>query len=410
MHSIDAARLIGRILALGEIGRDPQGQLTRLAGSDSDRAGRDRLVGWLTDAGLEVVIDRIGNIFGIWRDETNAGEAPLMLGSHIDTVINAGVYDGCYGVLAALEVIETLKERGATPARPVIVAAFTNEEGVRYAPDMLGSLVYAGGLSVEAALSIVGTDGTTLGEELERIGYAGSTEPGFARPHAYVELHIEQGPALEREGFAIGAVENLQGISWQRITVDGVANHAGTTPMAMRRDAGLAAARVGLFLREHITRSNGPSVATIGTMRFEPDAINVIPSRAVFTVDLRDPDEDRLQALEMALADFLVRIGAEEGVEISVERLARFQPVTFDQGIVEMIEASASTRSLKSRRMTSGAGHDAQMIARIAPTAMIFVPSRDGISHNPREHTEPADLVAGANVLLDVVERMARSG
>ncbi|KQX42270.1 MULTISPECIES: Zn-dependent hydrolase [unclassified Ensifer] len=404
--SIDAARLIGRIRELGEIGRDAEGRLTRLAGSDNDKAGRNRLVAWIEAAGLDVAVDQIGNIFGIWRSEENSGEAPIMLGSHIDTVINAGIYDGCYGVLAALEVIETLKDRGVTPVRPIVVAAFTNEEGVRFAPDMLGSLVYAGGLPLDAALATIGTDGSSLGEELERIGYAGNIEPGFLKPHAYVELHIEQGPVLQREGFSIGAVENLQGISWQRVTIDGVANHAGTTPMAMRSDAGLAAARVGLFLREHIARSNAPSVATIGTMRFEPDAINVIPSRAAFTVDLRDPDEDRLQALEAALADFLVRIGAEEGVTISVERLARFQPVAFDQGIVAAVEASAKARGLKSRRMTSGAGHDAQMIARIAPTAMIFVPSRDGISHNPREHTEPDDLVAGANVLLDVVERM----
>ncbi|MBD9624492.1 Zn-dependent hydrolase [Ensifer sp. ENS06] len=404
--SIDAARLIGRIRELGEIGRDAEGRLTRLAGSDNDKAGRNRLVAWIEAAGLDVAVDQIGNIFGIWRSEENSGEAPIMLGSHIDTVINAGIYDGCYGVLAALEVIETLKDRGVTPARPIVVAAFTNEEGVRFAPDMLGSLVYAGGLPLDAAFATIGTDGSSLGAELERIGYAGNIEPGFLKPQAYVELHIEQGPVLQREGFAIGAVENLQGISWQRVTIDGIANHAGTTPMAMRSDAGLAAARVGLFLREHIARSNAPSVATIGTMRFEPDAINVIPSRAAFTVDLRDPDEDRLQALEAALADFLVRIGAEEGVTISVERLARFQPVAFDQGIVAAVEASAKARGLKSRRMTSGAGHDAQMIARIAPTAMIFVPSRDGISHNPREHTEPDDLVAGANVLLDVVERM----
>ncbi|WP_043626936.1 Zn-dependent hydrolase [Ensifer sp. ZNC0028] len=408
--SIDAARLIGRIRELGDIGRDAEGRLTRLAGSDNDKAGRDRLVAWIEAAGLDVAVDRIGNIFGIWRDDANGGEAPLLLGSHIDTVINAGIYDGCYGVLAALEVIETLRERGVTPTRPVVVAAFTNEEGVRFAPDMLGSLVYVGGLPLGAALATIGTDGSSLGEELERIGYAGNVEPGFLKPHAYVELHIEQGPVLQREGFAIGAVENLQGISWQRITIDGVANHAGTTPMAMRSDAGLAAARVGLFLREHIARSNAPSVATIGTMRFEPDAINVIPSRAVFTADLRDPDEERLQALETVLADFLARVAEEEGVEISVERLARFQPVVFDPAIVAAIEASARTRGLKSRRMTSGAGHDAQMLARIAPTAMIFVPSRDGISHNPREHTDPDDLVAGANVLLDVVERIACSG
>lgn len=408
-HSINAERLLAHIRELGAIGRDDRGQLTRLAASDTEKLGRDRLVGWIEAAGLDVAVDHIGNIFGIWSNQDNAEQLPLMLGSHIDTVINAGIYDGCYGVLAALEVIETLKEQGFISERPIVVAAFTNEEGARYAPDMLGSLVHVGGLAVEAALATLGTDGTTLGSELARIGYAGSVEPGSLKPHAYVELHIEQGPVLEREATTIGAVENLQGISWQRVTIDGVANHAGTTPMAMRCDAGLAAARVGLFLREHILRSNAPSVATIGTMRFEPDAINVIPSRAVFTVDLRDPDEDRLQALEAALSDFLCRLEQEEHVNVSVERLARFEPVIFDNAIVEAIEVSASARGLKSRRMTSGAGHDAQMIARIAPAAMIFVPSRDGISHNPREHTDPPDLIAGANVLLDVVERIAGS-
>ncbi|KOF17287.1 allantoate amidohydrolase [Ensifer adhaerens] len=408
-HSINAERLLAHIRELGAIGRDDRGQLTRLAASDTEKLGRDSLVGWIEAAGLDVAVDRIGNIFGIWSNQDNAEQLPLMLGSHIDTVINAGIYDGCYGVLAGLEVIETLKEQGFISERPIVVAAFTNEEGVRYAPDMLGSLVHVGGLAVEAALATLGTDGTTLGSELARIGYAGSVEPGSLKPHAYVELHIEQGPVLEREATTIGAVENLQGISWQRVTIDGVANHAGTTPMAMRCDAGLAAARVGLFLREHILRSNAPSVATIGTMRFEPDAINVIPSRAVFTVDLRDPDEDRLQALESALSDFLRHLEQEEHVNVSVERLARFEPVIFDSAIVEAIEVSASARGLKSRRMTSGAGHDAQMIARIAPAAMIFVPSRDGISHNPREHTNLADLVAGANILLDVVERIAGS-
>jgi N-carbamoyl-L-amino-acid hydrolase len=330
-----------------------------------------------------------------------------MIGSHIDTVIDAGIYDGCYGVLAGLEVIETLKRNGVAPARPVALAAFTNEEGVRYAPDMMGSLVFAGGLLVEAARATVGTDGSVLGAELERIGYAGTHAPGFLAPHAYLELHVEQGPVLERERVPIGAVENLQGISWQRVTIDGVANHAGTTPMSLRCDAGHAAARVVTFLRDRATASNTPTVATVGTMRFEPDAINVIPARATFTVDLRDPDEQRLQAEEAALAGYLERLAAAEGVTIAVERLARFEPVVFDAAIVRLIEEAARRRGLAVRRMTSGAGHDAQMIARIAPAAMIFVPSAGGISHNPNEHTEDADLVAGANVLLDVVATLA---
>ncbi|TJX58545.1 MAG: Zn-dependent hydrolase, partial [Mesorhizobium sp.] len=343
----------------------------------------------------------------IWQVPENAGNAPILIGSHIDTVIDAGIYDGCYGVLAGLEVMETLKGSGYVPSRPLAVAAFTNEEGVRYSPDMMGSLVHAGGVGIEEALAAVGTDGSVLGEELARIGYAGDEEPGFLKPHVYLELHIEQGPVLEREGVPIGAVENLQGISWQRITIDGIANHAGTTPMSMRNDAGHAAARVVAFLHDRAKASNTPTVATVGTMRFEPNAINVIPSRAVFTVDLRDPFEHRLQAEEAALAAFLEDLAAADGVTVSVERLARFEPVIFDSRIVELIEAAARNRGMVSKRMTSGAGHDAQMMARLAPAAMIFVPSAGGISHNPRERTEDSELVAGANILLDVVARLA---
>jgi beta-ureidopropionase / N-carbamoyl-L-amino-acid hydrolase len=408
--SIDPQRLLGRIRELGGIGRDADGRLVRLAASDADKLGRDRLVAWIRQAGLDVAIDRIGNIFGIWQDAANAERSPVLIGSHIDTVIDAGIYDGCYGVLAGLEVIETLKAARFAPARPIAVAAFTNEEGVRYAPDMLGALVHAGGLSTEAALAAVGTDGTLLGAELARIGYAGVEQPGLLEPHAYVELHIEQGPVLERAGTAIGAVDNLQGISWQRVTIDGIANHAGTTPMSLRRDAGYAAARVIAFLHDRATASNSPTVATVGSIRFEPNAINVIPARATFTVDLRDPDEQRLQAHEAALTVYLEEIAAAEGVTVATERLARFEPVTFDPNIVALVERAAHERGLSVTRMTSGAGHDAQMIARIAPAAMIFVPSIGGISHNPRECTDDADLVAGANVLRDVVARLAAQG
>ena len=401
--SIDASRLLGRLAELGAIGRDADGRLVRLAASDADKLGRDCLVAWIEAAGLELAIDRIGNIFGIWVPDGTRDRAPLLLGSHIDTVIDAGIYDGCYGVLSALEVIETLKASGFAPSRPIAVAAFTNEEGVRYAPDMMGSLVYAGGLDVETALATTGTDGSLLGDELKRIGYAGDRKPGFLTPHAYIELHIEQGPVLEREGLSLGAVENLQGISWQRVTIEGDANHAGTTPMTMRRDAGHASARVITFLRERAMASNTPTVATVGCMEFQPNAINVIPSKAIFTVDLRDPDEDRLREEEAALARFLESLSAEEQVAISVQRLARFEPVKFDERIVATIETAARARALPCRRMTSGAGHDAQMIVRIAPSAMIFVPSKGGISHNPREFTENDDLVAGADILLDVV-------
>ena len=407
MLSINKNRLLGRIDALGAMGRDEEGKRTRLAASDTDKAGRDAVVAWMEEAGLKVVVDRIGNLFGIWETEANRGREPLMVGSHIDTVINAGQYDGCYGVLAGIEVIQTLRETGVQPERPLVVGAFTNEEGVRYAPDMMGSLVYAGGLEVEKALASVGTDGTILRDELKRIGYEGTVEPGFLKPHAFLELHIEQGPILDAEGISIGAVENLQGISWQRVTIQGVANHAGTTPTAMRIDAGLAAAKVNVFMRDRCLQSGGKTVCTVGTMAFEPNAVNVIPSQAVFTVDVRSPYEDQLKAEEQALADYLRELEATDHVKISTQRLVRFQPVQFDEKIVALVEASAQVRGLTHRRMTSGTGQDAQMMARICPTAMIFVPSVKGISHNPEEFTREEDLIAGANVFLDVVAQLA---
>ncbi|WP_416068498.1 MULTISPECIES: Zn-dependent hydrolase [unclassified Rhizobium] len=407
--SIDGARLIGRIQELGSLGRDGDGRLARLAASDADKLGRDLFVSWLRTAGLDVAVDRIGNIFGIWEPPGCEGKLPFMMGSHIDTVINAGIYDGCYGVLAALEVIEAMQDEGFVPSRPVVVAAFTNEEGVRFAPDMMGSVVYSGGMDTDTALATVGTDGALLGDELGRIGFAGPKEPGFLKPVAYVELHVEQGPVLEREGIDIGAVENLQGISWQKVTINGTANHAGTTPITMRSDAGYGAARVVTYLRERALASTSPMVATVGCIEFEPNAINVIPSRATLTIDLRHPVEDRLLEEERALSEFLGRLAADEGLSISTERLARSTPVVFDQEIVAVIEDAAKKRGLSYRRMTSGAGHDAQMMATIAPTAMIFVPSVAGISHNPAELTHDIDLIAGANLLLDVARILAKS-
>ncbi|MCP3440678.1 Zn-dependent hydrolase [Bradyrhizobium sp. CCGUVB14] len=403
--AIDAARLIERIKELGATGHDETGRLCRVAATDADREGRDLLCGWLKQADLRIEIDRIGNIYGVWEPEGSSGE-PVVMGSHIDTVIGAGIYDGCFGVLAGLAVIEAMQQANLRPVRPLAVVAYTNEEGVRYAPDMMGSLVAAGGLATDDALAVVGTDGTTLGAELARIGYAGSREPGFLRPHAYIELHIEQGPVLEAEGLPIGAVENLQGISWQKVSIAGTANHAGTTPMVMRRDAGVAAGRVIAFL-DDLARKTQNAVATVGTIRFEPNAINVIPSAAVFTVDLRNPNEDRLRSQEAALRRFLDGL-VTEGYEVKTERLARFEPVIFAPEIVSAVEESAGQRQLLCRRMTSGAGHDAQMIARVAPAAMIFVPSKGGISHNPAEFTADHELIAGANVLLDVARKLSQ--
>ncbi|MEX3672365.1 Zn-dependent hydrolase [Paraburkholderia phenoliruptrix] len=406
---LDGALLLEQLRQLGELGAASDvGGRSRIALTDDEKAGRDLVVRWMRELDLDVRVDRIGNIFGTLRADSDDGsQRPLMMGSHIDTVKNAGALDGCYGVLAGLAVARAFRRAGIRPQRSITIGAFTNEEGIRYQPDMMGSLVYARGLSVDAALNTVGIDGTRLGDELARIGYAGDLEPGAIVPHEYLELHIEQGPILEAENIRIGVVENLQGISWQQITVQGNANHAGTTPTRLRHDAGWVAAAVSMFLRE-LAVTAGTTLATIGMLRIEPNVINVIPCKAVFTVDLRDPDEQRLQDAERRLAEFLKEVAEKEGVKITTERLVRFEPVVFDAELADAIEASAERMGFTHRRMTSGAGHDAQMIARIAPAAMIFVPSRGGISHNPREHTDDDQLIDGANVLLDVVlQRLA---
>ena len=403
---INKERLLDSIFMLGKIGIDASGERTRLAASDAEKEGRDFVVKQMREAGLDVVVDRIGNIFGIWQTEENRKEAPLMIGSHIDTVINAGQYDGCYGVLTGIEIVRTLKEQKAALKRPLVVGAFTNEEGVRYQPDMMGSLVYAGDLSLDEALDSVGTDGTMLRYELTRIWYGGTVDPGFIKPYAFIELHIEQGPIMDAKGISIGAVENLQGISWQRISIEGAANHAGTTPTDMRIDAGLAAYKVNVFMRERCLASSGKTVCTVGTMALEPNAVNVIPSKAVFTVDVRNPNEEKLKEEEMALAAYLKKLEETDHVKIHTERLVRFEPVEFDNGICKITEKMAEKRGLSHCRMTSGAGQDAQMMARICPTAMIFVPSVKGISHNPKEYTRDEDLVGGANVFLDIVAEL----
>ena len=408
---LDTAKLLEQLRELGAIGHDAaQGGRTRIALTDEEKAGRDLLVRWMRELDLEVRVDQIGNIFGVLHAAHPEGMAqPLMMGSHIDTVRNAGALDGCYGVLAGLAVVRAYRQAGLRPARAIVVAAFTNEEGVRYQPDMMGSLVYAGGMDVQAALNTVGTDGTRLGDELARIGYAGDMAPGAIVPREYIELHIEQGPVLEAEGKLIGVVESLQGISWQKVTITGVANHAGTTPTRLRHDAGYAAAACVAFLREQVVgAAPETTLATVGSLRLEPDLINVIPRKATFTVDLRDPGEQRLQAAERRLADFLATLAGREGVTVETEQLVRFEPVVFDAALADRIQAAAQRRGLPHRRMTSGAGHDAQMLARIAPSAMIFVPSRGGISHNPREHTDDDQLALGAQVLLDVVQDCLR--
>ncbi len=401
---VDGRRLLDRLDDLARIGPIEGGGSCRLALSDSDRDGRDLVVTWMKDLGLEVSVDVVGNVTGTW----NVGVgAPVMTGSHIDTVRTGGRYDGNLGVLAGIETIETLMQAGIRPRRPIAVTIFSNEEGARFQPDMLGSLVYVGGMAVEEALSTVAIDGATYGDELLRIGYAGSVPCPAPAPHAFVELHIEQGPVLEREGFRFGAVTGVQGLSWQEVTIEGQSNHAGTTPMSMRRDPALVAARLTVFLRELAERMGGDQVCTVGRIEIVPNLINVVPRSATVTLDVRNTDEALLAEAESEIDSFLRKIAEDEDVNISRRVLARFEPVEFDARVIDTVQRAIERRGHSVRRLPSGAGHDAQMLARVCPTAMIFTPSHLGISHNPAEHTDDADLVDGAQLLLDVIMELA---
>lgn len=396
---IDGPRLLAQVADLARIGATPEGGCRRLALTDEDKAGRDWLVGRMQALGLDVRIDGIGNIIGILSGQ-NEGPA-VILGSHIDTVASGGKYDGALGVVAGLEVMATLRDAGITPAHPLAVMAFTNEEGARFQPDMLGSFVWAGGLPLGEALGQTDADGAVLGHELSRIGYAGPDQPGFLAARAYFELHIEQGPVLEQEGLAIGAVTGVQGITWLELTIGGEPRHGGTTPMKYRRDAGLLAARVNVFAHE-LTQQIPDFLANMGFVRVLPGNVNVVPETVTCTLDLRNPDQARLDAAEAAIRAFAEAEAAKAGLTLAIRDLARFAPTPFDDGMIRRVEAAAAGLGLTCRRIISGAGHDAQIMAGLCPTGMIFIPSVGGLSHNPREFSTDADIIAGANVLLQV--------
>jgi beta-ureidopropionase / N-carbamoyl-L-amino-acid hydrolase len=406
--SINSERLWSRLDELGRIGEvlGPNGErgCARLAFTDADRDGRDLVVAWMRDLGLRVEIDAIGNVFGT-LDGTDPSAASVMTGSHVDTVRTGGRFDGNLGVLAGLEVIETLVSNDLRTRRPITVAFFSDEEGARFPPDMLGSLVHVGGMPLEEALDVVAVDdGARLGDELTRIGYAGPLPcPAAAFPDCFVELHIEQGPVLEQRGDIIGVVESVQGISWTELVITGQSAHAGTTPMALRHDPAYAAAVIVTFVREVARRLGHGQVATVGRIEVHPNLVNVVPARVTMAVDLRNTSDVVLLDAERRLFEMCDRVAAEEGVRIERRSLARFDSVQFDRGMADLVEQTAQRLGYRTHRMTSGAGHDAQMLARVCPSSMIFVPSRDGLSHNLAEYTEPEQIAAGANVLLHVM-------
>ena len=402
---INGPRLLDSLQALGQIGALPGGGVNRLALTDADRDARDWTLACMRDLGMRIDIDAIGNIIATCPGLEDL--PPVMTGSHIDTVRTGGLYDGNYGVLAGLEVVATLREVGLQTRRPLAVAVFTNEEGARFQPDMMGSLVYAGGMALQDALATCDADGLTVQAELQRIGYQGTAPVGMPVVDSYIELHVEQGPVLEQMGLQIGVVEGVQGISWTEFTVAGQSNHAGTTPMALRHDAALVAAQVAVYVRELSQRMGGSQLATVGAMRLSPNLVNVIAQKAVFTVDLRNTDSALLAQAEADLHAYAHQAAQAEGARITSRVLARFEPVAFDPFVVNLVEQQTRALGCTYQRMPSGAGHDAQMLARVCPSAMIFVPSVGGLSHNVREHTEPADLQRGAQVLLQVVLALA---
>ncbi|MCA0043143.1 M20 family metallo-hydrolase [Celeribacter litoreus] len=406
--AIKIDRLMARIFELGKIGALPNGGCKRLALSEEDKAGRALVTGWFHTLGLEVHTDVIGNTWAIRPDRHGSTEHPIVMGSHIDTVGTGGLYDGNLGVLGGLEVIESLIDAGVQTERPVAVAFFTNEEGARFQPDMMGSGVAQGELDLAEMLATVGIDGMSVSEALDAIGARGDEPVGALKPSAYLELHVEQGPVLEAEGLDIGVVTGVQGISWSEFAISGQSCHAGTTPMPMRHDAGVVAAGIAIEARAIAQDFGAPQVATVGRMHFAPDLVNVVPEEARLTVDLRNTSEGVLQKAEARLFAKAEALAAAEGCTISRQSLARFEPVAFDRDLIESIGQGAAELGFASRRMPSGAGHDAQMFAPHCPSAMIFVPSRDGISHNINEYTAPDQIAKGVALLAKVV--LAQAG
>ncbi|WP_459191095.1 allantoate amidohydrolase [Halosimplex sp. J119] len=404
--SIDAERFRRRFERFSEVGATERGGVDRPSLSDANMTARDTLVEWFRDAGLTVRIDEMGNIFGR-REGTDDAVAPVLFGSHIDSQYNGGKYDGVIGVLGALEVVETLDDAGVATKRPLEVVAWSNEEGVRFQPDMLGSGVYCDVFDLEYAYEREDKDGKTFGEELERIGYKGD-EPCEAEDiHCYFELHVEQGPFLEEAGIPVAAVEGVFGFSWMNVTFEGQANHAGPTPMDMRHDAFVATADVTKAVRE-ITATGGEDlVGTVGSVDVWPNAINVIPETVEFTVDFRSYDDAAVDAAVERVQAEIAHAAEREGLDYEFEEIMRVDADPFDQSCIDTVVEAAENVGCEYSRLVSGAGHDANYLNTVAPTSMIFVPSVDGISHRESEFTEWDDVVTGTNVLLHAVERKA---
>ena len=396
---INGERLWQSLMQMARIGATAKGGVCRLALTDLDREARDLFVRWATEAGCSITIDAVGNIFAR-RPGLDDSLPPIATGSHLDSQPTGGKFDGVYGVLAGLEVVRTLNDGGVRTKAPVEVVCWTNEEGSRFAPAMVGSGAFAGVFKLDQVIDKQDVDGKRFGEELKRIGYAGEAKPDGRKLGAYFEAHIEQGPILEAEAKTIGAVTGAQGQRWYEVTVIGQDAHAGPTPMARRKDA-LVGASLMVAEVNRIGHAYQPGAcATVGMLQVKPNSRNVIPGEVFFTVDTRHPDDQRLAAMKAELTGSFRRIAGERRLELKLEEIWYVAPQPFDAQCVQAVRQAAARQGLPAMDIVSGAGHDAVYVAQTAPVGMIFVPCAGGLSHNELEDATPGDLAAGCDVLL----------
>jgi N-carbamoyl-L-amino-acid hydrolase len=405
---IDSDRLWQSLMDMARIGVTPKGGVCRLALTDLDRQGRDLFAQWAKSVGCTVEIDRVGNMFAR-RPGKRADLPAVMTGSHLDTQPTGGRFDGVYGVLAGLEVLRTLVDAKIETDRAIEVAVWTNEEGSRFSPAMMGSGVYAGVFAQDEVDAKQDIDGVSFAQALDRIGYRGAAPVGGRATAAYFEAHIEQGPILEAEKKTIGIVTGAQGQRWYEVTVVGQEAHAGPTPMRRRKDALVGAARMIETVNAIGLEFQPYACATVGFIQSSPNSRNTIPGRVFFTVDFRHPDDKRLSGMDAALKERCAAIAASAGLELEIKDFWYFPPTPFAPSLVDAVRQGAAMFDYPAMEIVSGAGHDAVYMARVAPTAMIFVPCVDGISHNEVEDAKPDDLAAGCNVLLHAILDAAKA-